>query len=131
MNIFESYRGIEFRRIAHQVMVFDWKDFDDWTERYNERTNPEAIAAFSSVILFYGGIGVLVRRRARELMSTSIKGFWGRYEPIIKGDREFFKNPKMWGDIENLYKMIIEIDENPESIQIMRNYFQQLSQNNS
>ena len=68
MNIFESYRGIEFRRIAHQVMVFDWKDFDDWTERYNERTNPEVIAAFSS--------------RAR-------------------------------------------------SIQIMRNYFQQLSQNNS
>jgi len=66
-----------------------------------------------------------------ELMSTSIKGFWCRYEPIIKGDREFFKNPKMWGDIENLYKMIIEIDENPESIQIMRNYFQQLSQTNS
>jgi len=115
-------------------MVFDWKDFDDWTERYNERTNPEAIAAFSSVILFYGGIGVLVRRGlvdiglVYELMATSIKGFWGRYEPIIKGDREFFKNPQMWGDIENLYKMIIKIDENPESIQIMRNYFQQLSQ---
>ena len=64
-------------------------------------------------------------------MATSIKGFWSRYEPIIMGDREFFKNPHMWGDFEYLYKMIIEIDENPESIQIMKNYFQQLSQTNS
>jgi len=134
MSLFETYRSPEFRRIGHQVLVYDWKDFDDWAERYNERTNPEAIATFSSYMLFYDGIGVLVRRGfidvglVYELMADSVKVVWERYEPIFRGDREFFQNPKMWDDFEYLYNMIKKIDEYPESTQRMREYFQQLSQ---
>lgn len=59
-------------------MVFDWKDHDDWLERFSEITNPEAIEIFTSVMLFFDGIGLLVRRDffdiglVYELMYVSI-----------------------------------------------------------
>jgi hypothetical protein len=111
-SLFETFRSLEFRKLWHQVMVYDWKDYDDWYERYDEKTNPDAIAAFSSVMLFFEGIGVLVRKGlinigiVNELLGIFIKMTWERYEPVFLGDRRDF--PMVWRDFEFLYESIQE-----------------------
>ncbi|TFH14084.1 hypothetical protein E4H04_10875 [Candidatus Bathyarchaeota archaeon] len=121
-TLFNTYRSIEFRRLWHQVMVFDWKDFDDWEKRFSEITNAEAIASFTSVMSFFSGVGVFVKNNfidiklVYDLIGGDIKMTWERYLPIFMGDREFFKNPTMWRDFEYLYNLIVEYD--PESINV-------------
>jgi len=126
MNLFESFRSLEFRKLWHEVMIYDWKDFDDWIERFNERTNPDAIASFTSVMAFFDGIGVLLReglidiKLVYELMAPTILVTWSRYEPIIIGDKEYFQTPDFWGGFEYLYSKIIEIKEDPDLLKKSR-----------
>lgn len=131
MNLFESFRSLEFRRLWHQVMVYDWKDGSDWEERFNERTNPEAIASFTSVMSFFTGIGLLLKeglvdiRLVHELMAPTIMVTWARYEPIFMWDREFFQNPEMWGNFEYLYNTIKEIYEDPKGLEQAIEFFRE------
>ena len=132
-TLFDTSRSMEFRRLWHQVMVFDWKDFDDWKVRFSEITNPEAIASFTSVMGFFSGIGVFVKNNfidiklVYDLLGGDIKMTWERYLPIFLGDREYFKNPLMWRDFEYLYNSIVEYDPDSINVEQTKEIFEELS----
>jgi len=132
-TLFSTYRSIEFRRLWHQVMVYDWKDFEDWEKRFSEITNPEAIASFTSLMSFFSGVGVFVKNNfidiklVYDLIGGDIKMTWERYLPIFMGDREFFKNPTMWRDFEFLYNLIVEYDPEAINVEKITEIFEQYS----
>ena len=118
-GLFEIWRSPEFRTQWHKIRALEWRDFNDFSEKYGEERDIEAISAFSSTMTFFEGIGVLVKRKlidislVHDLLATSILWTWEQYEPIFKGDREYFQRPQMWDDFESLYNMVKKIEQEP------------------
>lgn len=86
------------------------------------RKNPDASSIHSSVISFYEGIGVLLKRKlidktlVDDLMSSSITMLWEKMEPLIRERKERANWPQIAEWFEYLYneiKPIVE-EQHPE-----------------
>lgn len=95
---------------------WEWKDYDEFREKYG--SGSENIAAFSSwmsVMQFYDGVGVLVRRGlldkslVADIMSESFVILWDKNKAVIEGARTYYNKPKTLENAEFLYNEIMKI----------------------
>lgn len=108
MNILNTLRSVEFRNQWHILETLEWTDFNDFLEKYEK--DVEAISAWTSILMFFDGVGVMVEKRLIDidmiypLIYGSVKMTWERFEPLILGDREYLKKyTHAWGKFEYLY----------------------------
>ena len=117
MQLYEQFRSKPFQEMANDILQFEFKDGDDFNRKYGPIANPEAYVKFYSVMAFYEGIGVLIRRNlispvlVDDMMSGPIMMIWGKYKPFVLETREQFKRPTSWEYVEHLYNVIKRIVE--------------------
>jgi hypothetical protein len=109
MQIYAEYYKEDFLTNLNEV-VFGWnyKDFDDFWQKYGPLANPIAFARYDAVGSYFKGIGVLLKKNlidlnlVDELMGTSIRRFWEKFEPYIKEFR-VREWPRSMEGVEYLY----------------------------
>jgi len=126
MNIYnQSLTNPDFDNVVHRIIHLKWKDWDEYQALF-DYTNPETRdnhLAMSTMMSFYIGVGVIVRenlvdiRLISQLMSTRVKGFWEKVEPIVEEAREHWYSPRYGEEIEYLYNELMKYaEENPEFV---------------
>ena len=121
MELYNTWRAPEFRRNWYMIRhIWEWEDFDDFWEKYGP-SDAELSAIRSSVLAFFEGIGVLVKRGlidmnlVVDLLYTGIKETWEKYEEIIYGWRTKAGIPHIWKNYEYLYNELMKyVEEHPE-----------------
>jgi hypothetical protein len=119
MGLINTMRSPEFSRQLHIARAAEWKDYDDYSERYSQENTPEVLTAFTSVFAFFDSVGTLVKKKLIDislvdgLLANSIIITWKRCESLVKGDREYFQRPNLWEDFEYIYKELTK-REHPE-----------------
>ncbi len=79
----------------------DWKNYDDWHEKYGPERDLEAYSSMHAIGNYYNGICILMSKKlldvdlAQDLIARGLFTYWEKYEPIIKGFREQYSSPKI------------------------------------
>ena len=122
-QIHDYYTSEEYKGQAIELYFrWQWKDLEEFTAKYGPETNPEAYKLYSSVVSFYEGVGVLVKRGlidktlVDDLMSSSITRIWEKIAPLVAEQRKAWNWPQIAEWFEYLYGQIkeIEIKQHPE-----------------
>lgn len=98
-------------------MEWEFKDLDEFLEKYGLETNPEAYAMRGSFGAYFEGMGVLVKRGlidvtiADDLISGVIMRFWEKFGPIYLVLRERLNYPQFAEWIEYLYNQVEQLVE--------------------
>ena len=86
----------------------DFKDYEEWREKYGPSTNPDAYVDYYQVTSTYQSLGYLVQNKALDLevLSKHIRPrgiilLWEKIEPIVKVHRERL-NPTAYDSFEYL-----------------------------
>ena len=112
--------------LAFSYLEFD--GYDDFMEKYSRDVNPRMYARLYHTMMFYEGIGLLVKRglidveMVEDFMSGVIMGFWGKYGPILKEIAVRMDYPTFGEYTEYLYKQIRPIYERQHGIEGVRRY---------
>ena len=107
MNLYETYRSPEFRKVQMKIQTLEYTDFRDFWSKYGRDSNPDFWAEWFSVAAFYNGIGVLVRRNmldinlVEELLSNIVIHSWEMMGDIILEWRKVIVT-----DMERRYDML-------------------------
>jgi hypothetical protein len=86
--------------ISETIWLQEVKDFDDWWERYGPENNMEFFKRWFSMMVFFEGVGILVKRKlidptiVDDMMSGTILIAWEKYELINRGIRERYGYPQ-------------------------------------
>lgn len=122
MNLMNTFRSTEYRRQWHTLWAVEWRDFEEFKERFHGK-DVEVMSAYTSVMTFFESVGVIVKSglididKVYSLLAGAIKMAWERYEPLIMGDRELFTEytPQgkkgTWDSFEFLYNEIMRYDQ--------------------
>lgn len=121
MQIYNRFQDSEFTRHFNKIQSWEWKDYDDYLEKYGAE-NIEASTAWWSVGKVFEGIGVLVKRGlidvaiVDDLMSGQILQYWEKVGPIIMEMRRRLNYPQAWEHVEFLYDQILPLveEQHPE-----------------
>ena len=122
MQLYHQFHNTEFMRQNIDIMMLEWKDFEDYWSKYGLNINPEATTMIYSVGNFFEGIGVLVNKNlidlelVDDLMSGLALRYWEKLGPIIEKQREIFNWPEAYEWTEYLYNKIKSIAENERSL---------------
>jgi hypothetical protein len=91
IQIYNYYYSEHFLSNESEIIFgWNWKDFDDFWQKYGPSTNAEAFAKWDSVGTYFKGVGVLLKRKlidldlVDELMGTSIRLYWEKSSSIVK-----------------------------------------------
>ena len=116
MNLYATYHSPEFRELLYKIMFHqEWKDYDEWKEKYGEE-NYQELVAFGSVMGYFNGLGLLVRKglidvdTVYELLSSFVLWVWEKHLPIVQVKRDESNRP-FWNEFEYLYNEIMKIDQ--------------------
>ena len=89
MQIYNRFIEVEFRENFNELLNREWIDYDDYNKKYGRFTNPSAQAKGSSIGLFFEGLGILLQKGFLDvdivgrLMSSPIRFYWSKYEPLF------------------------------------------------
>jgi hypothetical protein len=118
MPIYSRFQEKDFmRQFSDITNIWDWTDFDDFSEKYGPNTNPEAYSSWLMVLTYFEGVGVLVKRKlidpylVDDLMSGLIIRLWEKSKSYIIGVRKLRKWPQFAEYVEYLYNEIKPIAE--------------------
>lgn len=117
MDMYERWSDPEFSKHHLELNKWEWKDYDDFVEKYGSTKNPERYLSFTTIGRFFEGLGVLVKRKlidpylVDDLMSSDILEFWEKFEPFILERRIQTNTPQVWEYVEYLYNTIKPIVE--------------------
>lgn len=120
MGLYETFRDREFQKQYCEIIFqHEWRDFDDWLEKYGPTTNIETFSSWVSVPAYFEGIGVLLKRKlidiglVDDILSTQILLLWEKMEPIIKAYRKHIERPQLYEWFEYLYNEMKKREEQP------------------
>ena len=97
MELYKTYRDPVFREQFSEILLQEWRDFEDFWDKYGQQNNPEAWARWQTVVSYFQGIGVLLRQGMldikviEELFAPTVFIAWVRMGPIVKGFKELSK----------------------------------------
>ena len=90
MNLYETYRNPEFRRIYGDLMgQWEWKNWEDFHNKYGEKSDPKVHAEINSVLAYFEGIGLLIKKNlvdiemVNELMGRTILNIFEKTKVIV------------------------------------------------
>jgi hypothetical protein len=117
MDIYKTYSSKEYQQDREDIsLIWKFKDFDDFIEKYGPRSNPEVHASWDTQIAQYDGIGVLIRRGmispdlVFDLIYDSIIWFWEKFLPVVEGLRKGYM-PSYGQEAEYLYQEMKRLAE--------------------
>ena len=125
MNLYNTYHSPDFRRKWHDLLKREWTDYEDWQKKYGQ--DSEDLAAHTSMLSFFNGIGVLLKRNlidieiVEDLLSVNIRGYWKKVESLVYRTREIIDEPKMYADFEYLYNEVMKINGKVPDFSKLRN----------
>jgi len=115
MNLYDTYHSPDFRRKWHDLLKREWTDNEDWQRKYGQ--DSEDLAAHTSMLSFFNGIGVLLKRGlidiklVDDLLGVNIRGYWKFVESNVRWSREVIDEPKMYADFEYLFNEVMKIND--------------------
>ena len=90
LNIKQQMNTQEFWfRFNKVMMTYQWKDYQEFSEKYSQQVNPEAFSEILSIAAFFNGIGVLVATGVVDIdllcmhLGNMPVRAWVKMEPII------------------------------------------------
>ena len=132
MSIYNNHIALPTQTIAVELMhQWEWKDYDDFMEKYSLPNNLEAHAKWTHYFSSLEGLGILLRKGlidADLIYSTqygSIIMIWERFLPIIEIWRETVGS-HLYEDPEFLYNEMVRMRKqrgHPETISESRKLF--------
>jgi len=81
-NLYESYRSPESRRQSLEIQSWDWKDPDEFFDKYGQEVNPDAWALWEAKASFFNGVGILLKKNlidialVDEFLTSSVNRHW-------------------------------------------------------
>jgi len=117
MQIFSRQYEVEQRRNIHLLNNLEYKDLDDFLEKYGPETNPDTYFRITSLATYFEGVGVLVKRNlvdpsmVDDLMSGRIIESWESTAPWILEHRERSGDYEALEHFEYLYTVIKSIQD--------------------
>ena len=94
------------------LMIWKWKDIDEFFEKYGPEKNPDEFWKFTSAISHLENVGFFVKEKlvdrewVANLVDYMVIEFWEKYEPIIVKMGEPFNNPCITPMAKYLYEQI-------------------------
>ena len=112
----------EKQQNAHAaISAAEFRDFDEYIEKYGPETNPEFQNHVGQLVGFYEGIGVMVKegylsiRLVALTWAGAIRVFWEKFEPIMDDLAKYHDYPRLWSETLYLCRELMRyMDENPE-----------------
>jgi hypothetical protein len=107
LRLYATFGSTEFQKAYQIVMGLQFEDYTDYVKRYS--TNSEVKAALMSVVTYFEGIGVLVKRKlvnmelVDDLLNLNIVRTWKKVKPWAEGTRKRFAHPQSLEWFEYLY----------------------------
>lgn len=122
MKLYERWEDEDFEKHWMEVVYeWEWKDYDDFDKKYGSG-NLEAFSNAFSVLAYFEGIGVLVKRKlidielVDDLMSTSILWYWEKTAPIVVESRKRLNRPQLLEWSEYLYGEMLKREKHLSEI---------------
>lgn len=110
MQIYDRFVTKDFQSEWRKfVFVYDWKNYDDYNQRYSPRTDLEVSSSIATLFHYFEGVGVLLEEDlidsglVAKLLSASVIQCWEKYEPIVRERRERTGQPRIFDKTEYLY----------------------------
>ena len=107
MRLYATFGSTDFQKAYQKVANIEFENFADFRKKYV--ADIEVRAAIYSVVIFFEGIGVLVKRKlinmdlVDDLFTNPISQTWEKVAPIVKGMRELQKSPSVGEWFEYVY----------------------------
>jgi hypothetical protein len=111
MQVYSRLDTPEKVRALQEVFLWEFKDFDEWREKY---WNPEDYNKLGTLVLFFGGAGTLVKtgdlpiEKVSLLMGSLVTLMWEKFDPIKEEIREFWDMPSWAHSMEYLYHEVVK-----------------------
>ena len=121
IQIYNRFDSADKVRAAQDVFHWEYKDYDEYVEKYGRKNNPEAHNRLTSLITLYEGIGTLVKmgdlpiESVYLLMGGVVTHIWEKIIPMKDQFREDLNFPRWAIETEYLYNELIKYRaEHPE-----------------
>jgi len=88
------------------VMNLEWKDYEDFMQKYSSSSNPEIFSKWSSQFMTMDTIGFLIKRKVAKAETVYEIGgavairTWERYKDIVQGLRDEESRQDIWSNFE-------------------------------
>ena len=113
MELFNKLTEKEMtRNFTEVLMVWKWKDPEDFFEKYGPEKHPDEFWKFASTISNLENVGLFVKEKlvdkewVANLVDYMVLEFWEKYEPIITKMGDPFNNPCITPMAKYLYDQI-------------------------
>ena len=107
MRLYSYYCSEEYSKASGRYMATEFKDFQDFQQKYGVVGEHPVTTAFYIVLTFFEGVGALLKRKLTniELLHElfAVKMHWKKIEPIIEDVRKHFEEPRLYENFEYLY----------------------------
>ena len=97
------------------TMNLEWKDYDDFMEKYSSRSNPEIFSKWSSQFMTLDTIGFLIKHKvvkaetAYEMGGVAVIRPWEKYKDIIQHLRDESSGQDYWSNAEFYAQEMLKI----------------------
>jgi hypothetical protein len=110
LSIYSQIREKDFYLNWQDIILkWEWKNYEDWMEKYGPTSNPEAWSTLASVGTMFNMLGYLQKVKqidpifAYENLRNMTYIFWERYGPMYREFRIRSNMPRAFLYIEYLY----------------------------
>jgi len=117
MQLSDVSSTLEGNKIFTEFLNMDWKDYDDFEEKYGSDNNPDNFALRNFVLNWFKTTGLLVKYEMidPELVYDFNGMFtiwaWNKFKDIELKQREIYNNPQSGLSFEYLYNEMKRIHE--------------------
>ena len=104
LRLYTTFGSNEFQERWTEFIKGDYKDYNDFVEKYNIRSNPAPEHTY-----LFEALGVLLKNRlieislVEDLFTGPSKWFWEKLKPIAEDTRKKLNYPQYAEHIEYLY----------------------------
>jgi len=101
-------------------MNLEWKDYDDFMQKYSSRSNPEIFSKWSSMFMTLDTIGFLIKRKVveaetvYEIGGAAVIQTWEKYKGIVQGLRDEQSHQDFWSNAEFYAQEMLKIRKKRE-----------------
>lgn len=109
--------SLEGQRMNHEFLGMEWKDYDDFEQKYGSDNNPENAAMRNVIGNWYNFLGILMRYRIAEAelifdwTGWNVIWGWNKFRDIWLKQRELYNMPERHKNWELLYYEMKRIAE--------------------
>jgi len=108
-RLYSAYGSREFQEAWVETLRLEFKDYQDYLEKYGATSEKPVYASVNMVASFFEGVGILLLRRlvdialVDDLFSSDIVITWHKMKPLVEGWRKQFNRPQISEYFEYLY----------------------------